>query len=94
MDICQISRDRLVGLAFQNASGHCIPMLIWFDLDGDTMRTVTYDNDSSFEMARLSVSIGIAEHKIGTEKEELIRRVISALLKAKQTGKNRVCIFK
>ncbi len=52
------------------------------------------DRTTSFGMARLTVSIGVVEHKIGLNKEELIRRVVNALLEAKQKGKNRVCVFK
>jgi len=52
------------------------------------------DRTSSFGMAKLTVSIGVTEHKIGLSKEELIRRVVNALLEAKQKGKNQVCVFK
>jgi len=52
------------------------------------------DGGSSFGMAKLTVSIGVTEHKIGLGKEELIRRVVNALLEAKQKGKNRVCASK
>ncbi|MFH1883092.1 MAG: sensor domain-containing diguanylate cyclase [Planctomycetota bacterium] len=52
------------------------------------------DRSSSFGMAKLTVSTGIAEYKIGLDKQELIRRVVSALLDAKQKGKNCVCAFK
>lgn len=49
---------------------------------------------SSLGMSRLTVSVGVAEHRVGLAKEELMRRVVSALLEAKQKGKNRVCVFK
>ncbi|MFC1657850.1 diguanylate cyclase [Candidatus Omnitrophota bacterium] len=52
------------------------------------------DRSTSLGMARLTVSIGVVEHKVGVDKEELTRRVVSALLEAKQKGKNRVCVFK
>lgn len=52
------------------------------------------DRGSSLGMARLTVSIGIAEHRVGLDKEELIHRVEGALQEAKQKGKNRVCVFK
>ena len=52
------------------------------------------DRKTSYGMARLTVSVGVAEHKVGLRKEELIKRVTDALLEAKQQGKNRVCVFK
>jgi len=52
------------------------------------------DRTSSLGMARLTVSVGVVEHKIGLSKEELIQRVLSALLEAKQKGRNCVCVFK
>lgn len=52
------------------------------------------DRTSSLGMARLTVSVGVVEYKIGLSKEELIRRVVNGLLEAKQKGKNRVCVFK
>jgi diguanylate cyclase (GGDEF)-like protein len=54
----------------------------------------TEDRTSSSGIARLTVSIGVVQHKIGLSKEELLRRVVSALLEAKLKGKNRVCVFK
>jgi len=50
--------------------------------------------ESSLGMVRLTVSVGVAEHRTGLSKEELIRQVISALQEAKQKGKNRTCVFK
>lgn len=49
---------------------------------------------SSLGMARLTVSIGIAEHKIGLNKEELVRDAAGALLEAQEKGRNCVCVFK
>ncbi|MFH1577548.1 MAG: sensor domain-containing diguanylate cyclase [Candidatus Omnitrophota bacterium] len=54
----------------------------------------TEKRTSSLAMARLTVSIGLVEYKIGLVKEELIQRVASALLEAKQKGKNRLSVFK
>jgi diguanylate cyclase (GGDEF)-like protein len=51
------------------------------------------DRTSSLGMARLTVSVGVAEYKVGLDRDELIRRVVNALLEAKQQGKNRVCAF-
>ena len=52
------------------------------------------DRTTSLGMARLTVSVGAVEQKIGLNKEELIRRVANALLEAKAKGKNRVCAIK
>jgi diguanylate cyclase (GGDEF)-like protein len=49
---------------------------------------------SSLGMDRLTVSIGVVEHKVGITKEELLRRVKNALLRAKQKGKNCIQVFK
>lgn len=49
---------------------------------------------SSLGMTRLTVSVGVTTYRIGLEREELIRRLLSALLEAKQKGKNCVCVFK
>ena len=49
---------------------------------------------SPFGMARLTASIGIAEHRVGLTKEELIRHASGALMEAQQKGKNCVCVFK
>ena len=69
-------------------------------LVGDRIRdTIDYsvfieDRSSSFGMAKLTASIGVTEYKIGLAKEEFTRNVISALLEAKDKGKNRICSFK
>jgi len=52
------------------------------------------DRSTSLGMAKLTVSVGMAEYKIGLDKQELIHRTASALLEAKQMGKNRVWLFK
>jgi diguanylate cyclase (GGDEF)-like protein len=52
------------------------------------------DRESSFEITRLTVSIGVVGYRVGTNKEELIRRVESALVEAKQKGKNRVIVYR
>ena len=49
---------------------------------------------SSLGMSRLTASIGIAEHKIGLNEEELVRHAVSALKEAQQKGRNCVCVFK
>ncbi len=49
---------------------------------------------SSLGMSRLTVSIGIAEHKIGWTEEELVRNAAVALQEAHQKGRNRVSLFK
>ncbi len=49
---------------------------------------------SPLGMSRLTVSVGVAEHRVGLTKEELIQRVQSALSEAKKKGKNRVLAFK
>lgn len=54
----------------------------------------TKDRTTSLGMAKLTVSLGVSEYKIGMGKEELMRRTLSALLQAKLKGKNRVCVFK
>ena len=54
----------------------------------------TKERNSSLEMARLTVSVGVIQHKIGMNRSELIRGVVNALLEAKQKGKNCVCSFK
>lgn len=45
-------------------------------------------------LAKLTVSAGVAEHKRGLRKEQLISQAAGALLEAKQKGKNQVCIYK
>ena len=50
--------------------------------------------DSALDMARLTVSVGVVEHKIGLTKEELVHHLESALLEAKHKGKNRVCSYR
>lgn len=52
------------------------------------------DRESSFEMARLTVSVGVAGYRVGMSKEELIQHLETALSEAKQKGKNRVCFYK
>lgn len=49
---------------------------------------------SHLGISKLTLSAGVAEHKVGLRKEELINRAASALLEAKQKGKNCVCVFK
>jgi len=49
---------------------------------------------SSLGMTRLTVSVGIAEHRLGLSKEEFIRHASAALLEAQQKGRNCVCVFK
>ena len=49
---------------------------------------------TSSEMARLTVSIGVTQHQVGLDNEELAQQLTVALLEAKQKGKNRVCAFK
>ncbi len=53
-----------------------------------------YNRESALGMSRLTVSIGVAEHRIGLSSEELIKRLNSALQDAKQKGKNCVCAFR
>jgi len=52
------------------------------------------DKTSPSGMARITVSVGVAEHKVGVNREELVRRVKEALLQAKKKGKNCVCAYK
>lgn len=54
----------------------------------------TGDRESSLGMSKVTVSVGVAEHKVGLSNEDLIKRLNSALQDAKQKGKNCVCIFK
>ncbi|MGD9014974.1 MAG: sensor domain-containing diguanylate cyclase [Candidatus Omnitrophota bacterium] len=54
----------------------------------------TDDRSSSLGMERLTVSVGVAEYRIGLTKDELISRLVKALLEAKQKGKNCVCASK
>lgn len=49
---------------------------------------------SALGMARLTVSVGISEHTVGLNKEELIRHASGAVFEAKQKGQNCVCVFK
>lgn len=49
---------------------------------------------SALSMARLTVSIGVAEYNIKNNKEQFIQQAKDALLEAKQKGKNRVCVFR
>ena len=49
---------------------------------------------ASLEKGKLTVSVGVVEYKNGFNKEELIRLVVNALLRAKQKGKNCVCVHK
>ncbi len=53
----------------------------------------TEDRSSSLGMARLTVSIGVVEFRIGLSREEIINRVSNALLQAKQKGRNCVCRY-
>ncbi|MDD4908133.1 MAG: sensor domain-containing diguanylate cyclase [Candidatus Omnitrophica bacterium] len=50
--------------------------------------------DSALDMAKLTVSIGVVEHRTGLTKEELVHRMENALLEAKQKGKNRVSFYR
>lgn len=52
------------------------------------------ERKSSLGMSRLTVSVGVVEHKVGLSKEELMHCVTCALLEAKQKGKNCVSVFK
>ena len=52
------------------------------------------DRNSSLEITRLTVSLGVAEYKIGMGKEEFIKHAESALAEAKKRGKNRVSIYR
>ncbi|MFC1593018.1 diguanylate cyclase [Candidatus Omnitrophota bacterium] len=54
----------------------------------------TEDRSSSFGMTKLTGSIGVADYKVGLTKEGFINNVTSALSRAKQQGKNRICVFK
>jgi len=49
---------------------------------------------SALDMAKLTVSVGVVEHKLGLTKDELVHRLESALLEAKQKGKNRVSTYR
>ncbi len=48
---------------------------------------------SPLGMERLTISIGVVEHKVGLTGEELIQRLLLALKEAKQKGKNCVCAY-
>ncbi|MBU1928563.1 MAG: sensor domain-containing diguanylate cyclase [Candidatus Omnitrophota bacterium] len=48
---------------------------------------------SPLGLERLTVSIGVVEHKIGITSEELIQRLLLVLKEAKQKGKNCVCAY-
>lgn len=50
--------------------------------------------NSSLAMARLTVSLGVADYNMKDNKEEFIKKVILALKEAKEKGRNRVCIYK
>ena len=54
----------------------------------------TEEKKSAYDMARLTVSVGVAEHRVGLRKEELIQRVSEALLEAKHKGKNCLSVYK
>ena len=56
--------------------------------------TETASRKASLGMARLTVSVGVAEHSIGLAEEELSRRAAIALSEAQQKGGNQVCVFK
>jgi diguanylate cyclase (GGDEF)-like protein len=49
---------------------------------------------SALSLARLTVSAGVAEYNVNTNKEQFIQQVKDALLEAKQKGKNRVCVHR
>ncbi|MFH1397354.1 MAG: sensor domain-containing diguanylate cyclase [Candidatus Omnitrophota bacterium] len=48
---------------------------------------------SPLGMERLTVSIGVVEHKVGLTNEQLVQRLLLALKEAKQKGKNCVCAY-
>jgi diguanylate cyclase (GGDEF)-like protein len=50
--------------------------------------------DSSLGMVRLTVSAGVAEYNIRSNKDEFIQQVKQAIQEAKEKGKNRVSVFK
>ena len=50
--------------------------------------------DSSLGMVRLTVSVGVSEYDVRSNKDEFIRQVKQAIQEAKEKGKNRVCIYK
>lgn len=50
--------------------------------------------DSSLGMARLTVSLGVAEYYPNNTKEEFIQHIEFALKEAKEKGRNRVCVYK
>lgn len=56
--------------------------------------TETEGRKASLGMARLTVSVGIAEHSVGLTEEELSRHAVNALQEAQQKGGNQVCVFK
>ncbi|MBU1998092.1 MAG: sensor domain-containing diguanylate cyclase [Candidatus Omnitrophota bacterium] len=57
--------------------------------------TNSAQRDSSLSMARLTVSIGVVEHKIGLNNKELLERLNNALAQAKShEGKNSVFVGK
>jgi len=51
----------------------------------------SYETGRSPDPGQLTVSLGVAEYKTGEEPVSLIKRADSALYKAKDTGRNRVC---
>ena len=52
------------------------------------------DRASSFEITRLTVSVGVVAYRVGMNKEELIQHAEAALSEAKQQGKNKVCFYR
>lgn len=42
-------------------------------------------------VGQITLSIGVAQHRIGESEASLIERADAALYEAKQTGRNRVC---
>lgn len=50
--------------------------------------------NSSLAMARLTVSLGVAEYNMKDSKEEFIKKVVLALEEAKEKGRNRVCVYR
>lgn len=52
------------------------------------------ERKSSLGMSKLTVSLGVVEHRIGLSKDELINRATSALQEAHKKGKNSLCVFK
>ncbi len=64
------------------------------DKIGSAIFTETESRKTSLGMARLTASVGIAEHSIGLTEEELDRHAATVLLEAQQKGGNCVCVFR